>query len=240
MLCPEPAVSGSILRDALLYPQSESERQISECRSGRRAPAPNRPLDAPGASVSTRLSRSRPRLETLIAAWREVADRAAALLPMEPRDGCSGRRRTRPLPDTHSHAPARLGRPDLREREDAPVFARSLQAWEGALVECDRERASIGVIAKPRNQSRFRSGPPRVALPEPDHRSRCAQRDRSKTSGMARDSDDRAIWLRGTTIADPGPVLEPPDPAALGWAWPVSPRRTRRRPSGRPVSARIT
>jgi hypothetical protein len=37
---------------------------------------------------------------------------------------------------------------DLRaSREDAPVIARSPQALKGAVVECDSERAGIGVTA---------------------------------------------------------------------------------------------
>ena len=40
--------------------------------------------------------------------------------------------------------------------QKGPVLARSPEAPEGAPVECDRERVSVGVIASPRTQSSWR------------------------------------------------------------------------------------
>jgi len=74
-----------------------------------------------------------------------------------------------------------------------------------------------------------------------DNRSRASAARALHDDRDGRRSDDRAIWLRGTTIVDPGGCSSPPAPAApSGWAWPVSPARTRRRSSDRPVSAPIT
>jgi hypothetical protein len=61
-------------------------------------------------------------------------------------------RHTAPCGQTERRS--RLGPPQpLAGEEEAPVLARSRKHRRGALAECDRERASVGVTAMPREES---------------------------------------------------------------------------------------